>query len=219
MNNRPADLSSAIPALVSPPALSAPRPSGESPPIKLGILASGTGSNFVAIADAIAHQQLAAQIQLVIYNNPDAPVAKRAHERGIAAHLVNHRNFSQREVFDQQVADLLQAAEVEWVIMVGWMRRVTQVLIDVFPDRMINIHPSLLPSFPGIRAVEQALAHTVKISGCTVHLVRLEVDSGPILIQAAVPVYPEDTAASLHARIQAQEHQIIVQAITEIGQN
>ncbi|NJK30426.1 MAG: phosphoribosylglycinamide formyltransferase, partial [Acaryochloris sp. SU_5_25] len=103
--------------------------------------------------------------------------------------------------------------------MVGWMRRVTQVLIDVFPDRMINIHPSLLPSFPGIRAVEQALAHTVKISGCTVHLVRLEVDSGPILIQAAVPVYPEDTAASLHARIQAQEHQIIVQAITEIGQN
>jgi phosphoribosylglycinamide formyltransferase-1 len=219
MTNRPVDLSSAIPALVSPPALPASSQSEKYPPIKLGILASGTGSNFVAIADAIAHQQLAAQIQLVIYNNPDALVAERARERGITAHLINHRDFPQREVFDQKVADLLQSTEVEWVVMVGWMRRVTQILIDAFPNRMINIHPSLLPSFPGMRAVEQALAQGVKISGCTVHLVRLEVDSGPILIQAAVPVYPEDTAASLHARIQVQEHQIIVQAIAEIAQN
>ena len=182
-------------------------------------MASGTGSNFVAIADAIAQHRLAAQIQLVIYNNPEAPVADRAQERGIAAHLLNHRDFSRRDLFDQQIVHLLREAEVEWVVMVGWMRRVTPVLIDAFPDRILNIHPSLLPSFPGIRAIEQAIEHAVKISGCTVHIVRLEVDSGPILFQAAVPVYAEDTPTSLHHRIQVQEHRIIVQAIAQIAQN
>ncbi|ABW29336.1 phosphoribosylglycinamide formyltransferase [Acaryochloris marina] len=209
---------SVSPALVSPDEISLEKLSS-SPPLKLGIMASGTGSNFVAIADAIAQHHLAAHIQVVIYNNPDAPVAQRAQERQIPTHLINHRHFSTREVFDQQIVDRLREADVDWVVMVGWMRRVTQVLIDAFPDRMINIHPSLLPSFPGIRAIEQALEHQVKISGCTVHIVRLEVDSGPILIQAAVPVYPEDTPASLHRRIQIQEHRIIVQAIAQLIQN
>ncbi|WP_299414229.1 phosphoribosylglycinamide formyltransferase [Acaryochloris sp. IP29b_bin.148] len=191
----------------------------ERSPLKLGLMASGTGSNFVAIADAIAQHRLAAQIQLLIYNNPEAPVVEHAQERNIPAHLLNHRHFSQRETFDQEIVTLLQAADVEWVVMVGWMRRVTPVLIDAFPDRIINIHPSLLPSFPGIRAIEQALDHGVKISGCTVHLVRLEVDSGPILIQAAVPVYPDDTPARLHRRIQTQEHRIIIQAIAQIAEH
>jgi len=181
-------------------------------------MASGTGSNFVAIADAIAQHRLAAQIQLLIYNNPGAAVAERAQERHIPAHYLNHRDFSQREKFDQQIVNLLQAADVEWVVMVGWMRRITQVLLDAFPDQIINIHPSLLPSFPGMRAIEQALEHPVKISGCTVHIVRLEVDSGPILVQAAVPVHADDTPDRLHHRIQVQEHRIIVQAIAQIAQ-
>jgi len=103
--------------------------------------------------------------------------------------------------------------------MAGWMRIVTQVLLDAFPDRVINIHPSLLPSFPGIRAVEQALAAKVKITGCTVHIARLEVDSGPILMQAAVPVLPEDTPETLHARIQVQEHKIMLGAIALIAES
>ncbi|QUY43668.1 phosphoribosylglycinamide formyltransferase [Acaryochloris marina] len=209
---------SVSPALVSPDEVSLKNISSP-PPLKLGIMASGTGSNFVAIADAIAQHHLAAQIQVVIYNNPEAPVAQRAQEHQISTHLINHRHFPEREVFDQQIVDHLREAEVEWVVMVGWMRRVTSVLIDAFPDRIINIHPSLLPSFPGIRAIEQAIEHQVKISGCTVHIVRLEVDSGPILIQAAVPVYAEDTPACLHRRIQIQEHRIIVQAIAQLIQN
>lgn len=185
--------------------------------MKLGVMASGTGSNFVAIAQAIADQTLAAQIQVLIYNNPGAKVAKQAKKWGVPTRLINHREFAQREIFDQEIVSTLQAFEVDWVVMVGWMRRATAVLVDAFRDRIINIHPSLLPSFPGTHAVEQALAAGVKISGCTVHLVRLQVDSGPILVQAAVPVYPEDTAETLHARIQVQEHRIIVQAIAQLN--
>lgn len=181
-------------------------------------MASGTGSNFVAIAQAIASQALAAQIQVLIYNNPEAKVAEQAKKWGVPTRLINHREFAQREIFDQEIVSTLLAFEVDWVVMVGWMRRATAVLVDAFRDRIINIHPSLLPSFPGIHAVEQALATGVKITGCTVHLVRLQVDSGPILVQAAVPVYPEDTADTLHARIQVQEHRIIVQAIAQLNQ-
>jgi phosphoribosylglycinamide formyltransferase-1 len=176
-------------------------------------MASGSGSNFEAVAQAIATQQLQAQIQVLIYNNPEAKVATRAQRWNIPAKLLNHRDFACREDLDQQIVQTLQQFEVEWVVMAGWMRRVTQVLIDAFPDRILNIHPSLLPSFPGIRAVEQALNQGVKISGCTVHLVRLEVDSGPIIQQAAVPVLPDDTLETLHARIQEQEHRILPQAI------
>ena len=206
------------PALVVPDAIGLEASEHPHPPLKLGLMASGTGSNFVAIADAIAQGQLAAQIQVLIYNNPDAPVAQRAHERNIPAHLINHRDFSERESFDRQLVTVLRAAAVDWVVMVGWMRRVTPILIDEFPDQILNVHPSLLPSFPGIRAIEQALAHQVKISGCTVHIVRLEVDSGPILMQAAVPVYADDTPTQLHQRIQRQEHHIIVQALANIAQ-
>lgn len=209
--------SSSLLALVSPAGQASDNLDQTQHPLKLGLMASGTGSNFVAIADAIAQHRLAARIQLLIYNNPGAAVAERAQERHIPAHCLNHRDFSQREKFDQQIVNLLQAADVEWVVMVGWMRRVTQVLLNAFPDQIINIHPSLLPSFPGIRAIEQALEHAVRISGCTVHIVRLEVDSGPILVQAAVPVHADDTPDRLHHRIQVQEHRIIVQAIAQIA--
>lgn len=183
------------------------------PPLRLGILASGTGSNFQAIADAIAQKRLNATIQALIYNNPDAAVAQRARSLDIPAILLNHRDFRHREEFDQVVVKTLMDYAVDWVIMAGWMRRVTSVLVDAFEGRILNIHPSLLPSFPGIRAVEQALEAGVAIAGCTVHHVVLEVDRGPIVMQAAVPVYPDDTAETLHQRIHVQEHRIYPLAI------
>jgi len=186
--------------------------------LKLGILASGNGSNFQAIAQAIAQKQLNAQIQLLIYNNPGAQAAIRAANWGIPSVLLNHRDLQRREDLDQQIAHTLQQYEVEWVIMAGWMRLVTPVLLDTFPSKIINIHPSLLPSFRGVRAVEQALEAGVKITGCTVHIVCLEVDSGPILFQAAVPVLPDDTPQTLHARIQVQEHRILPPAIAIAAQ-
>ncbi|MEA5503757.1 phosphoribosylglycinamide formyltransferase [Halotia wernerae UHCC 0503] len=188
-------------------------PCSQENPLKLGIMASGNGSNFEAVAQAIAKGQINAQIQVLIYNNPSAQAPIRAANRGIEAVLLNHRDYNNREAFDTQIVQTLRQYDVELVIMAGWMRLVTPVLIDAFPDKIINIHPSLLPSFKGVNAVEQALTAKVKITGCTVHLVCLEVDSGLILIQAAVPVLPNDTPETLHARIQLQEHRILPQAI------
>ncbi|AFZ43240.1 formyltetrahydrofolate-dependent phosphoribosylglycinamide formyltransferase [Halothece sp. PCC 7418] len=182
-------------------------------PVSLAVMASGKGSNFVAIASAIAQGQLNAEIKVVIYNQPQAPVREKAEQFGVPAILCNHRDYPTREAFDQVLVETLKAQEVDWVIMAGWMRVVTPVLIKAFPDRLINIHPSLLPSFKGLNGVEQALAAGVKIAGCTVHLVRPEVDSGPILMQAAVPVLEEDTPETLHQRIQVQEHKILPRAI------
>jgi phosphoribosylglycinamide formyltransferase 1 len=199
------------------PILPTPWPQAVSP-MRLGIMASGAGSNFSAIAQAIADRQLHAQIQTVIYNNPGAGVVDRAAQFGIPHQLFDHRQFASREALDATIVAALQAADVDWVIMAGWMRIVTPVLINAFPDRLLNIHPSLLPSFRGIRAVEQALAAGVKVTGCTVHLVVPEVDAGAIIMQAAVPVLPDDTAASLQQRIHAQEHVIYPQAIALCGE-
>lgn len=187
--------------------------------LRLGVLASGSGTNFAALAAAIAQDELPAKIHVLIYNNPEAKVAQRAQTWKIPAELLNHRHFPTREALDREIVKVLQAHGVEWVVMAGWMRIVTPVLLQAYPDRVINLHPSLLPSFRGLYAVEQALAAGVKITGCTVHLVRLEVDSGPILAQAAVPVLPEDTPETLHQRIQAQEHHILKQAIAQIAKN
>jgi phosphoribosylglycinamide formyltransferase 1 len=191
----------------------------DAPPIKLGVMASGSGTNFEAIAQAIAAQQLNAQIQVLIYNNPGARVGDRAAHWQIPAVLLNHREFESREALDGAIVQTLKAADVEWVIMAGWMRIVTPVLIAAFPDRILNIHPSLLPSFKGNRAVEQALAAGVKITGCTVHFVVPEVDSGDIIMQAAVPVLPDDTPQTLQKRIHEQEHQIFPWAIAIAAQS
>lgn len=185
----------------------------EGEPLKLGVMASGSGSNFEVIAQAIAAGQLPAKLQVLIYNNPGAKVAARAERLGVPAVLLNHRDFNSRKQFDGKIVEVLQRHGVEWVVMAGWMRIVTEVLLAAFPDRVLNIHPSLLPSFRGGRAVEDALAAGVKVTGCTVHRVRLAVDTGPILIQAAVPILPDDTVESLHARIQVQEHRILPAAI------
>jgi len=200
-----------LPSLVSPAVT--PNLVTTDVPIKLGIMASGSGSNFEAVAQAIANQQLNAKIQVLIYNKPGIKAIARAERWGVPAVFLNHRDYPSREALDEQIVHTLRQYEVECVVMAGWMRLITQVLIEAFPNRIINIHPSLLPSFKGVQAVEQALSAGVKIAGCTVHLVTLEVDSGPILVQAAVPVLADDTAESLHARIQVQEHRILPQAI------
>ncbi len=197
-------------SLISPPPGTSLPPYS---PLKLGVMASGNGSNFEAIAQAIAAGQLQAQVQVVIYNNPGAKVAERADRWQVPTVLLNHRNFPNREALDAEIATTLKQDQVDWVIMAGWMRVVTPVLINAFPDRILNIHPSLLPSFRGLHAVEQALEAGVKITGCTVHLVVPEVDSGRIIMQAAVPILPQDTAETLHNRIHEQEYRIFPQAI------
>jgi phosphoribosylglycinamide formyltransferase-1 len=184
----------------------------------LGVLASGSGSNLEAIANAIANGQLQAKIAVVIYNEPDAFAKQRAEKFGIPAILVNHRDYKSRKDLDRSIIELLNQHNVDLVIMAGWMRIVTQVLIDAFPERILNIHPSLLPSFKGIHAIEQAFNYGVKITGCTVHLLSLEVDSGQILKQAAVPVAANDTLEDLQKRIQVQEHIIYPLAIAEYSQ-
>lgn len=182
-------------------------------PLQLGVMASGSGTNFEAVAKAIAEGQLNAQIKVLIYNNPDSQAKLKAEKYNIPAVLINHRDYSSRETLDARIVATFKEYGVEWVIMAGWMRIVTQILLDGFPERVINIHPSLLPSFKGIRAIEQALAAQVKITGCTVHFVSLAVDSGKIIMQSAIPVLADDTPETLHHRIQIQEHRILPQAI------
>lgn len=197
-------------SLISPPL----QPSLSLPtPLKLGVMASGSGTNFEALAEAIQARHLNAEVKVLIYNNPKAKVVERAQRYQVPCVLLDHRHHRHREAYDQIIVETLKEYGVEWVIMAGWMRIATSVFVQAFPNRMINIHPSLLPSFPGIRAVEQALAAGVKVTGCTVHLVNEQVDSGPILIQAVVPVVPGDTPESLHARIQVQEHKILIEGI------
>jgi len=207
------------PVLVSPNDLSSNSIAVSSTPLQLGVMASGSGTNFEAVAKAIADGKLNAQIKVLIYNNPQAKVKERAEQYNIQAVLIDHRKYQQREALDQEIVRVLQSYNVDWVIMAGWMRIVTQVLLDGYCDRVINIHPSLLPSFKGIRAIEQALSAKVKITGCTVHLVNLEVDSGAIIMQVAVPVLADDTLETLHRRIQIQEHNILPQAIALAARN
>ena len=186
--------------------------------IRLGVLASGSGSNLEAIALAIVNGELSAQIAVLIYNEPNAFVRQRAEKFGIPAILINHRDYKSRQALDHKIIEVLHQYQVELVIMAGWMRIVTQVLIDAFPNRILNIHPSLLPSFKGNHAIEQAYNYGVKITGCTVHLLSLEVDSGKIIKQSAVPILEGDRLEDLQRRIQVQEHIIYPQAIAEYSQ-
>ena len=187
-------------------------------PPKLGFMASGSGTNFAAIAESIQSNELNAKIEVLIYNNPKAKVQEQAEKYQIPRVLINHRDFASREALDETIVKTFKEYGVEWIIMAGWMRIITPVLLGAFAERVINIHPSLLPSFRGIRAIEQALAAEVKVTGCTVHFASLEVDSGPIIAQAVVPVLPDDTAETLHARIQIQEHKIFPMAIAIAAQ-
>jgi phosphoribosylglycinamide formyltransferase-1 len=182
---------------------------------RLGILLSGRGSNFLAIADAIAEKRLNAEIAVVISNQPDAPGLTAAQDRGIRAICLPSKGLD-RELYDRQLIAELRAREVDLICLAGYMRILSGYFIREFPMRILNIHPSLLPAFPGLDAQHQALVHGTKIAGCTVHFVDEGLDSGPIVAQAAVPVLDEDSADSLSARILREEHRLYSEVISLI---
>lgn len=190
--------------------------------LALGVLISGRGSNLVAILDAIEFGRLDATVKVVASNKANAAGLERARERGIHTVHLDPKAFAQesnpREAYDVAMGALLQQYGVECVALAGYMRIVTPALIRMFPWKIINIHPSLLPAFPGLDAQRQALEWGAKVSGCTVHLVTEGVDEGPIIVQAAVPILEEDTVESLSARILEQEHRVYPQAIQLIAE-
>jgi phosphoribosylglycinamide formyltransferase-1 len=179
----------------------------------IGVLISGRGSNLQAIIDAIAAGRLAARIAVVVSNKPAVQGLERARAAGIEAVHLSPRDYPDRTAYDQAVAALLAARGVEVVCLAGFMRLVGQPLLDAFPNRILNIHPSLLPAFPGLDAQRQALEHGVRITGVTAHVVNAGLDDGPIVLQAAVPVVDGDTFDTLEARILAEEHRLYPEAI------
>lgn len=181
--------------------------------VKLGVLVSGSGSNLQAIIDNIEAGRLEAQIKIVISNVPGALALERARKHGLPAMVINHKDYRSREDFDQKLVEVLKEHKVELVILAGFMRLITPVLLRAFPMRVMNIHPALLPAFPGTHVWQTEIDYGVKFAGCTVHFVDEGTDTGPIIIQAVVPVYDEDTAETLNARILKQEHKIYSRAI------
>ncbi|MBZ5642849.1 MAG: phosphoribosylglycinamide formyltransferase [Acidobacteriia bacterium] len=182
-------------------------------PHRIGVLLSGRGSNFEALADQIADGRIpGAEIAIVISNREDAPGLARATARGIATKAIPSKGLP-REAYDMQVVAELRGANVDLVCLAGFMRLLSPYFVAAFPRRILNIHPSLLPSFPGLEAQRQALEYGVQFSGCTVHLVDETLDAGPILVQAVVPVRDDDTDESLSARILAEEHRIYADAV------
>ena len=183
--------------------------------LKLGVLGSGSGSNMQAILDAIDDGSLHAEVSLVLSDNPDGYILERAHKAGIKAEVIDCGGYAQRFPNDSQsaVAAQLKNEGVEMVCLAGFMRLVKDPLLDAFPERILNIHPSILPAYPGLMAWTQAVEDGAVESGCTVHHVDAGMDTGPIILQAKVPVLPDDTADSLHARIQVEEHRIYPAAI------
>jgi phosphoribosylglycinamide formyltransferase-1 len=179
---------------------------------RLGILLSGRGSNFEAIADRIASGQLKAEIAVVISNVEEAPGFERAKARGIETAFMPSRHKT-REDFDSEVINVLKKHDVSVVVLAGFMRILSRAFLDAFPYRILNIHPSLLPAFPGLDVQKQAIEHGAKFSGCTVHFVDDTLDGGPIIRQAVVPVLDDDTSESLAARILKEEHRIYSEAI------
>ena len=183
---------------------------------RLGILLSGRGSNFLALHEAIARGEVPAEIAVVISNLADAPGLARARELGLRAEAVPHQGEPNRRAQEEKVLAVLRDAGAEWICLAGYMRLLSPGFVAAWPRRIVNIHPSLLPAFPGLDAQAQALEHGVKVSGCTVHLVDEGLDSGPIVVQMTVPVLDGDTAAALAARILEQEHRAYPEALRRL---
>jgi phosphoribosylglycinamide formyltransferase 1 len=181
--------------------------------VNIGVLVSGSGTNLQSIIDACGRNELNARIACVISNVADAYALERARKAGIPALHLDHRAYTGREAYDQALVATLQEFEVELVALAGFMRIITPVLLQAFPMAVMNIHPALLPSFPGLHAQRQALEYGAKVAGCTVHFVDAGTDTGPIIIQAAVPVLEGDTEGTLAARVQKEEHRIYPEAI------
>ncbi|MGB7187169.1 MAG: phosphoribosylglycinamide formyltransferase [Candidatus Acidiferrales bacterium] len=180
---------------------------------RIAILLSGRGSNFEALADSVSSGRIPnAEISMVISHREGAPGIERARARGIDARVIPSKGLD-REAYDRQVVAVLQEKKIDLVCLAGYMRLLSSYFVQAFRDRILNIHPSLLPAFPGLEAQRQALEHGVKFAGCTVHFVDENLDAGPIVLQAAVPVRDDDTVDSLSARILAEEHRIYYEAV------
>lgn len=186
--------------------------------LSLGVLASGSGSNLQAILDACGEGRLDARVQVVVSDVKGAFALERARRAGVAAEGVEAAGGETREAYDGRLVEVLRKHRVDTVALAGYMKIVTPVLLRAYPGRVLNIHPALLPSFPGLHVQAAALAHGVKFSGCTVHFVDEGMDTGPIVIQAVVPVRDDDTAESLAARILREEHRIYPQALQYLAQ-
>lgn len=181
--------------------------------IKLAVLVSGSGSNLQSIIDHVESGKLFAEIRVVISNIQGVLALERARKHNISSVALSHRNFPSREAFEAELAAIIKSYQADLVVLAGFMRVLSPFFIRSFPRRIINIHPALLPSFPGVHSQNQALQYGVRFSGCTVHFVDEGVDTGPIIIQAAVPVYQDDTEALLAERILREEHRILPKAI------
>lgn len=181
--------------------------------LRLGILVSGGGSNLQSIIDRCADNSINAQIALVLCNNPLAGALERARRADVPYRVIDNREYASREDFDEAMVSALREAGVELVVLAGFMRLISSVFLDAFPGRVMNIHPSLLPAFPGLHVQRKALEYGARFSGCTVHFVDAGLDTGPIIIQAAVPVLDSDDEAALSARILAEEHRVYPRAI------
>lgn len=177
-------------------------------PLQLGVLVSGSGSNLQAILDAIRKKQLNACVRLVVANKSNAFAIERAKRVDVPTQVIRHKDFDTREAFDQAMVNALRAAGVEWVVLAGFMRLLTPTFLDAFPHRVLNIHPALLPAFPGVDAQQQALDYGVRVTGCTVHFVDAGTDTGPIIAQSVVAIREGDTRDSLASRVIEREHKL-----------
>jgi phosphoribosylglycinamide formyltransferase 1 len=186
--------------------------------IVLGVLVSGSGTNLQAILDAIGARTIDARIAVVVSNVPEAKALDRARSAGVETVVVDHNGFADRSAFDAAVVRVLRERGVELVVLAGFMRLLTPVLLDAFPMRIVNVHPALLPAFPGVRGQRQALEYGVRVAGCTVHFVDRGTDTGPIIAQATVPVHDDDDEATLTARILEKEHELLPRVIQWIAE-
>jgi phosphoribosylglycinamide formyltransferase-1 len=186
---------------------------------RIGVLVSGRGSNLQALLDAESRGELGGHVVVVLSNKSKALAVERARKAGIHTIIITKSEFPDRHVFDEQVAEVLRCYKVDLVVLAGYMRMFTKQFTDEFQDRMINVHPSLLPCFKGIRAQWQAIEHGVKVTGCSTHFVTFEMDAGPIIIQKAVPILPDDTGETLASRILPEEHRILVKSVRLFCEN
>ena len=187
-------------------------------PCNIAILASGSGTNAQAMIDKVTAGLLDVNIALIICNRPGAGVIARAQKAGVPCLVLDHNTFPDRESYDLKLVEALHAAGVELAVLAGYMRLLSAAFLTAFRGRVINLHPALLPSFPGVHGGRDALAYGVRISGCTVHFVEEQMDSGPVIIQAAVPVNPDESEETLMERIHAMEHRIYPQAVQWLAQ-
>ncbi len=188
-------------------------------PLRIGILASGNGTNLQAIINAIESKQLDVSIEIVISDQPNAYALQRAKKHNLSYQLIERKNYPDKKSFEEEIIKNLQGKKVEWVVLAGFMRLLSPFFVQKYSDRILNIHPSLLPAFPGKEAIRQAYEYPVKVTGCTIHLVDEGCDTGPIIAQETVRIENDDTLESLTERVHEREHQLYIKVLQSISDN